>query len=659
MSRLFAVLFFVALSLPVFPETSSIVEMQNSAEQTLNRNDIYHSIAMFKDIISINPNYFNSRLGIAEAYFLLKEFDEALKHISKALFLDKSSVDANILYGRILTGLGEFKKARDVFINVLNSENNNVDALLGMAELEVAQGNIIKATDLYKLSLRKSPGNKKALISSIIVYDSINKNTISNIYVEQLLNLYPDNAFVNYIAARHYYESGEDEIAVSFALRSYDIDPEKSDTVYLLSFIYLQMKEYNSALTVLEKYIELNRKNWKIWYLLAEVNLELKHLDKSIYSFATAIAYNPQNELSRISLENILINQKSIDDSIRAKYADYHFNLGEKFIEKNYSNQARNEFRRGLQLAPHSLKGRTLYAGLMKSRGYLSKYLSMLKDISSENTDDKNLADELEIYKSIVTATVSDDWHINQFLIDTPKYNIDIFLSKSSLSNNIFKEGENLGAYFVHNLLAFENIEAEFNSEPVDFLNAFEYARKTGSDYFIIFDYKDTLRSFSIEVNIYHSGTGTLLLTIPVFKTGNNKIALSFQELSRSISELFPISGNLIDREFDKVLINLGKIQNTELGDIFYILRKEDLILKKDSIGLKFQPEKLLGELEITRVDDLVSEGVVKKYNFFDLINPGDSLIKKTEKMILPENNQITDSPLLPIELYKSIISIP
>ncbi len=659
MSKLFFVLFIVVLSLPVYSEISSIVEMQNTAEQTLNRNEIYHSIAMFKEIISINPNYFDSRLGIAEAFFLLKEFDEALGHITKALFLDKNSVDANILYGRILTGLGEFNKARDVLINVLNSENNNVDALLGMAELEVAQGNIIKATDLYKLSLQKSPGNKKALISSIIVYDSINRNNISNAYVEQLLNLYPDNAFVNYIAAKHYYEAGEISIAVSFALRSYDIDPEKSDAVYLLSLIYLQLRDYNSALTVLQKYIKLDRENWKIWYLLAEVNLELQNLDKAIYCYATALAYNPQNELSRISLENLLINQKSIDDPVRAKYADYHFNMGERFFEKNFSNQARIEFRRGLLIAPHSLKGRTLYAELMKTRGYLSTYLSMLEDIYSENPNDKDLADNLEIYQSIVTDTVSDTWHINQFLIDTPKYNIDIFLSKSSLSNNIFNEGENLGAYFVHNLLAFENIESKYNSEPVGFLTAFEYARKSDSDYFIIFDYKDTLRSFSIEVNIYHSGTGTLVSTIPVFKTGNNKIALSFQELSSNISELFPISGNLIDREFDKVLINLGKIQNTQLGDLFYILRKEDLILKKDSIGFKFQPEKLLGELEITRVDDLVSEGTVKKYNFFDLINPGDSLIKKTEKMTLPENNQITTSPLLPIELYKSIISIP
>ncbi len=659
MSRLFTFLFVVVLSLPVYPEISSIVEMQNNAEQALQRNDIYHSIAMFKEIISINPNYFDSRLGIAEAYFLLKEFDEAMEHITRALFLDQSSMEANILYGRILTGKGEFSKAGDVFADVLKLEKNNVNALLGMAELEVARGNIIKAADLYKFSLQKSPGNRKALISSIIVYDSINKKNISNAYVEQLLNLYPDNAFVNYIAARHYYESGEDEIAKTFAGRSYDLDPEKSDTVYLLSLIYLQLEEYNSALTVLEKYIELDRGNWEIWYLLAEVNLELGKPDKSIFSFATAIGYNPQNELSRIALENILINSKAIDDPVRAKYADYHFDLGEKFIEKNYSNQARNEFRRGLLLAPHSFKGRILYAELMKTRGYLGTYLSMLKDIYAENPNDENLADELEIYNSIVTDTVSDSWHIDQFLIDTSKYRIDIFLSKFSISNNIFNEGDNLGVYFVHNLLAFENIEAKFNSEPVDFLNAFEYARKTGSDFFIIFDYKDTPRSFSIEANIYDSGAGSLLLTLPVFKTGNNKIVLSFQELSRSISESLPLTGNIIDRKFDKVLINLGKIQNTELGDIFYILRKEDFMLKRDSIGLKFQPDKLLGELEITRVDDLVSEGAVKKYNFFDLINPGDSLIKKTEKMTLPENNQITASPLLPIELYKSIISIP
>jgi len=55
--------------------------------------------------------------------------------------------------------------------------------------------------------------------------------------------------------------------------------------------------------------------------------------------------------------------------------------------------------------------------------------------------------------------------------------------------------------------------------------------------------------------------------------------------------------------------------------------------LKKEKIGLNFDPALLLGEVEITKTDDLVSEGILTKYSFFDLINPGDSLIKKTESL--------------------------
>jgi hypothetical protein len=92
---------------------------------------------------------------------------------------------------------------------------------------------------------------------------------------------------------------------------------------------------------------------------------------------------------------------------------------------------------------------------------------------------------------------------------------------------------------------------------------------------------------------------------------------------------------------------------------VFYIIRNDDLSLKKDSIGLDFDPKQLLGEVEVTKTDDLLSEGILKKYNFFDLINPGDSLIKKTDTMDFTQNEDTQENKNLSFDLYKSIISIP
>ncbi|MCK5675341.1 MAG: hypothetical protein KAH95_18305, partial [Spirochaetales bacterium] len=179
------------------------------------------------------------------------------------------------------------------------------------------------------------------------------------------------------------------------------------------------------------------------------------------------------------------------------------------------------------------------------------------------------------------------------------------------------------------------------------------------SDYFIMFDFIDTDRSFSLEAKIYHSGTGSLLSTLALFRTGNKKIILSLNKLSQIVSDSLPVWSKIIDRKANRILLNSGKVQGTEIGDIFYIIRTEDLSIKKDSISLDFDPGLLLGEVEITKTDDLISEGKLKKYNFFDFINPGDSLIKKTDTMESPKVEETKVKNSFSFEVYKSIISIP
>ena len=343
MNRIVSVIILICLSVYVAAETMPLTRMQKEAETALVENDYYRSIAVFMEILDKNPSYFDARLGIAEAYLLLEEYEEALNHILKAILLDKSSIDAKIIYGRILTGQREFAEARALFMVILEKELNNMSALFSLAELEVAEGNILNALDLYKNALAKSPGNRRALISSIILFDSIKKNVISETYVDQVLILYPENAYVNYIAAKHYYESGKINTALEYATRSFDLDSENPDTTFLLSLIYFSMEKYDMAVVLIENSLNITRSNSEIWYLLGEVYLKLGNIDKSIYCYATAIRYSSQYELPRIALENTIIENKPIDDPIRTKYADYHFYKGVEYVDRNYSIQARKK----------------------------------------------------------------------------------------------------------------------------------------------------------------------------------------------------------------------------------------------------------------------------------------------------------------------------
>ena len=173
MNRIVSVIIFISISVFVMAETISLTAMQKEGEKALLEGDYYLSISVFKEILDKNPSYFDTRLGIAEAYLLMEEYEEALNHISKAVLLDKTSTEAKILYGRILTGQGEFVEARTIYMAVLEDQLNNMSAFLALAELEVAEGNILNALELYKNALTKSPVNRRALISSIILFPTL------------------------------------------------------------------------------------------------------------------------------------------------------------------------------------------------------------------------------------------------------------------------------------------------------------------------------------------------------------------------------------------------------------------------------------------------------------------------------------------------------
>ncbi len=622
-------------------------------------NKPYQSIAVFKEIISGNSFYYDARLGISRAYFSLGEYSEALIHINKAMFLEPKSVEAKILYGRILTGRGDYKEADVVYRDILSKQPNNTDAVIASAELEVAAGNIINALDLYEKALIKSPENRRALISSIIIFDSIKKADVSESYLDKILDLYPENAYVNYIAAKHYFESLKIEVALGFASRSMDIDPDNQDLIYLLALIYTRLEKYQNAVDLIEKYLQVTRNNAGIWYLLGELYVKLNNIDKSIYSFSTAINYDIKDELPRIALENRLIEYRGLDDPMRIKYSKLHFDAGLEYLNRNFSLKARTEFRRGLLISPHSSEGRRLYASLMKRMGYVNKYLSIIEDIALDLPDNQNLMDEIEIYQSLNIGSVSENWNIDQFVIDSPKYNVDLFIINSNPVESRYNEDYHLGTYFIHLLYGYENIEAKFSLETVNFADAYQTAHNNKSDYFIILNYFDSERSFSANAEIYHSGTGSLLMNIPIFRTGNNKITDSLEILARTFSLSLSQWGSIINRKFNTVLIDSGGVQGTKVDDIFYIIRKEDFAIRKDKIGLELDPDLILGEVKITRTDDLVSEGNLKKYQFFDIINPGDRIIKKTEDVDVSEGINRSESILIFTDLYKSIISIP
>lgn len=631
------------------------------AREAFREKDYYTAIEYYKASLQSNPRFTNALYGLSLTYFRLNQFEESLKYILKARKIDKNETSLMVLQGRIYTALGRFNEAFPLFTEALQREPNNVDAKIGRAELFVAEGNIIDAISIYNNTLLNFPDNKRTLLSLIIILDSRGLYSKADPYVSHLLRMFPNDSVVQYTAARHFQAENLPDRIEKYAEAAVALDKNNKDAVLLLSKIYVKQKRYSDAEVLLQKVLKVNRSQPLVWYMLAEVYRLDKRNNKALQAYSIALSLQPEDEIIRIAFEAFIEDTKLPNDPVRKKYADFHFQKGKELETKDYIDKAREEYRRGLFIAPHSASGWLLYANLVKKEGYISRYLSILKEVEKIDPNSRDLKDNIEIYQSLISNTVASKWKINQFEVQKQNVKIGIY---SGVRNDFENTAYFNADYYINRnlknlLLGAERVDVINLGEKKAFSESFKLARRNKCDYFLMVDSSGNNMNFSLSADLYHGKTGALLKKFSIYRTGNGKVSSALQKLSDSMQALIPLSGKIIKRSADKVLVNLGRIDGIKPGMVFSIVESGYNFILDDQFRYNIPESHLLGEVKIDAVDDLVSEGVVKKYTFFDLINVGNDIIIKSEHKKSSKEQHPAGYGEISSEMYKTILTLP
>ena len=365
----------------------------------------------------------------------------------------------------------------------------------------------------------------------------------------------------------------------------------------------------------------------------------------------------PDDDLTRIALENEIISEFPMDDRLRNLYSVYHTELGRKYETRNMLEKAAYEYRRALVIYPYSTEARLLYAEILKRMGYLERYLMTLNAIVAEGVQTTDILDEIEIRKSMINLTLSEKWSIDQFTAAKDSYRLALFFAADEINHH---EAESIiSEYMEYLLMAYENISISFNGVSDDFSYCFRKARESDSDYFVLFTLNEMERLVSIDSDIYLADTGNLLSSLKSVRTGNQMLPEAGRNAADLLHGLFPVKGRILNRKFDEVLVNLGKKDGISVGDVFSIIKKGKLIISKDSFGYTFNNEDLLGEYTVNNADELVSDGVISVNGFYDMINPGDIILVREEPADeQPQENTADEQMFTEGELFKSITNI-
>jgi len=624
----------------------------------------FRAIELFKEANVLNSRYLEPMVGLAKAYYFLEEYDEALRWVKLAIAIAKDDASLLNIHGRILLALGKTDESSAIFRSILKVEPYNIDAMLGLAEFSLAKGDELGAKAQYLKSLTYNQQDRRILLSLSLMFEDQGDKKQAETYLLKALHYYADSPLVQTIAAEYYLRIRQWKDAEFHAKTALALYPSYIRALRVLAELYVLKGENPDAIAIIDQVLKLDQDNSMAWYMRALALKRMFQVDDSINSFARSIAADPADEISRLMLEDNLVRSLPVDDPRRIRFADYHFEQAIQFRKKNLYPRAGFHYMRGLQVAPLHAQGRIQYAEYLKQMNYsarLYEQLLALKEDLKVNTSFVN--DYLEIYRSILSRSVSSNWKLDQFTgFDRDPLVFRIFMRPERQAIEHPDAAQYLALYIRDLMTSSDKVTfRQDQSTPQQAMprfvanesEAFRIARDERADYYVLIDFSESGDDFKVVFTLYLARTGTIMRTYTSYRTGNFRVQNAIWQNVESLLADTPLRGKLLNRQVDDGLISIGAADGIKAGDVLHLISRDGYMLQGDTPGFIFSADKKVGTFTVTRVDERVSEGTIKREGFFDRINLGDVVLRGGET-ILKAQDAISNFPFL----YNRIRSI-
>jgi tetratricopeptide (TPR) repeat protein len=589
----------------------------------------YGAAEAFIESLRQNPAHAGAAASLAECYYELGEFDEALVWVRKARALARSSTALANLESFTLIALGRLDAAAAVIAEVLGREPYNREALFAAAELDIARGRAGDAVIRYREAVRRYPDDRRLLVSLALVAGSLGDTLSAGTYIDRALAEHPGDYRVHYYAAYLDAQAGKLREALDHAEQSLRYRPGYLPARSLLANLRYRSGRYEEAVQLADELIALDREDTGSWYLkaLSLVRLGRKAEALSILSLAAAI--DGEDEFIRAALEELLISETRLDDPVRARWAAWHFARARDYGSRNLSDQALFEYRRGLRLNPYAPERRD-YANLLRLQGYPSRYLEELKFMRDLGLADRDLNDAVETYDALLGDSLVRRWEVDFSELVNRHWKLAVF-SLSGPAGFIHVDAASQGAAYVRDLLVHDrNIgPMELELRQPAFSQAFRAAREGGADYFLILSVGESERDLSIKGELFVGRTGAPAGTFHAYRTGADRLRNAARSIVDQLAAALPFRGALIRRRQSQGLIDKGRLDRVEPGAVYEVVRKGRPQVRNEGIGLVYGEDEILGTLEITEAGEEVALGTLKRNGFFDRAAAGDEVLFK------------------------------
>ncbi|MDR0785507.1 MAG: tetratricopeptide repeat protein [Treponema sp.] len=629
---------------PLFAQSPSLFYEQGRAFMV--QEDWYSASEALLESLRLNSSHAEATAALAECYYALEEFDEALVWVKKARVLARGNIGLANLEAFILISQGQLEKASAVVNETLAREPYNKEALFAASELDIARGRAGDAVKRYQDAVRRYPDDRRLLASLALVLGSLGNVEQARVYIERAMRQHPDDYRVYYYAAYLDAEAGNLGSAVNYAEKSLFYKPNFPDARSLLANLRYRTGQFTEAGVLADEAIAFNQKDINAWYLKGMALQASGRLADARTVFASALAIDPNDEFIRIALESRIIKDTNLEDPLRAQWASFHFDRARAYKKQNFSDQALFEYRRGLRINPYA-KDRKEYAEILKLQGYPSRYTEELRFMQELGIADKSVNDAVEAYDSLLKDALFKQWGIDPAVSVKKHWNIAVF-SVISQSSVFHADAGALAASYIKDVLVHDRNIAPLDLElrQASFSQAFREARVAGADYFLIVSVSENQRDLSVKGELFTARTGASVGVFSAYRTGADRLRNASVGLVDRLSVSLPLRAELLQYKQGQGLIDKGKVDRVKPDMTFDVVQKGRIAVRNDEVGALYLGDDVVGKLTINTVDEEVAAGTIARNGFFDRIAVGDEIFLHPEKPASTADETLADPEL-------------
>ena len=631
--NIFPVFFLILISFPpvsrLFAQAPALYEQGRSYALLENW---YAASESFIECLRLSPAHAEATAALAECYYELGEFDEALNWVRRARALSRSSAPLANLEAHTLIALGRLDDAAIIVNGVLEREPYNREALFAAAELDIARGRAGEAVIRYREAAGRYPDDRRLLVSMALVLGSLGDTDGARAYIERALLQHSGDYRVYYYASYLASQAGRISDGIEYAESALYYRPSYAPAQSLLASLRYRAGQYEEAARLADELIAADREDSCSWYLKGLSYIRLGRTAEAQTVLSTATDINPDDEFVRAALEELLISNTRVEDPARRRWASWHFGRARDFRVRNLIEQSLFEYRRGLRLNPYAADRRE-YAELLRLQGYPARYLEELRFMQDLGLADKSLNDAVESYNALLSTALFRRWNVDPVMISRPHWSVAVF-SLSSQSGFYHADAGAGASSYIKDILVHERniLPLDMELRQASFSQAFRAAREGNADYFLVVSVSENERDISLKGELFVARTGAKAAVFNSFRTGPDRLRYAGRGIVDQLSAALPFRAGLLLRRQDQGLIDKGRADGVRDGAEFEIIQKGRIGIQNEGIALVYGSDDVIGRFVVDKADEEVSSGRLIRTGFFDRISPGDDILLAREK---------------------------